>query len=59
MSVLLLGEICTELLPDGVLNVLTGSGSTVGAALVDHPGVDKVSFTGSTEVGRGIGRQVG
>jgi aldehyde dehydrogenase (NAD+) len=59
LSVLLLGEICTEFLPDGVLNVLTGPGSTAGAALVDHPGVDKVSFTGSTEVGRRIGGQVG
>lgn len=38
-------------LPDGVLNVVTGDGRT-GAALVDHPGVDKIAFTGSTEVGR-------
>ncbi|MGV2290669.1 aldehyde dehydrogenase family protein [Trinickia sp. YCB016] len=40
-------------LPDGVLNVVTGDGRT-GAALVDHPGVDKIAFTGSTEVGRHI-----
>jgi aldehyde dehydrogenase (NAD+) len=59
LSVLLLAEICAEHLPDGVLNVLTGPGSTVGAALVNHPGVDKVSFTGSTEVGRGIARDAG
>ncbi len=59
LSVLLLAEICAEHLPAGVLNVLTGPGSTVGAALVNHPGVDKVSFTGSTEVGRGIARDAG
>ncbi|ROO89118.1 aldehyde dehydrogenase (acceptor) [Actinocorallia herbida] len=40
-------------LPDGVLNVLTGDGAT-GAALVAHPGVAKVSFTGSTEVGKAV-----
>ncbi|MET7399678.1 aldehyde dehydrogenase family protein [Dactylosporangium sp. NPDC005572] len=40
--------------PDGVFNVLTGDGR-VGAALVEHPGVDKVSFTGSTAVGRLVG----
>ncbi|KPM51681.1 betaine-aldehyde dehydrogenase [Frankia sp. R43] len=39
-------------LPDGVLNVITGYGETTGAALTAHPDVDKVSFTGSTEVGR-------
>src|SRR5919201_1152843 len=40
-------------LPPGVLNVVTGDGRT-GALLVEHPGVDKIAFTGSTEVGRGI-----
>ncbi len=44
--------------PPGVLNVLTGDGST-GAALVDHPGVDKIAFTGSTAVGREIGAKAG
>ncbi|HEX9775266.1 MAG TPA: aldehyde dehydrogenase family protein [Actinomycetota bacterium] len=39
-------------LPDGVLNVLTGDGETTGAALVRHPEIDKIAFTGSTEVGR-------
>jgi len=39
-------------LPDGVLNVITGYGETTGAALAAHPDVDKVAFTGSTEVGR-------
>jgi phenylacetaldehyde dehydrogenase len=41
--------------PEGVVNIVTGFGATAGAALVEHPGVDKVSFTGSTEVGRKIG----
>ncbi len=41
-----------------MLNVLTGAGET-GAALVDHPGVDKIAFTGSTEVGREIGAKAG
>jgi betaine-aldehyde dehydrogenase len=44
--------------PDGAVNVVTGSGG-VGGALVDHPGVDMISFTGSTEVGRRIARQAG
>ena len=44
-------------LPDGVVNVITGDGAT-GAALVRHPGLDKVAFTGSTEVGREIQRAV-
>jgi aldehyde dehydrogenase (NAD+) len=44
-------------LPPGVVNVLTGAGET-GAALVAHPGVDKVAFTGSTEVGKQISRTV-
>jgi acyl-CoA reductase-like NAD-dependent aldehyde dehydrogenase len=44
-------------LPPGVLNVLPGPGATAGAALVAHPGVDKISFTGSTEVGRLLMKQ--
>lgn len=44
-------------LPPGVLNVVTGYGETAGAALVRHPGVDKIAFTGSTEVGRIIQRE--
>ncbi|TVQ50053.1 MAG: aldehyde dehydrogenase [Gammaproteobacteria bacterium] len=43
-------------LPDGVLNLVQGRGEEVGAALAEHPGVDKISFTGSTEVGRSIVR---
>ena len=43
-------------LPPGVLNVITGSGGSVGQQLAEHPGVDKVAFTGSTEVGRSVMR---
>ncbi|MBI1732777.1 MAG: aldehyde dehydrogenase family protein [Gammaproteobacteria bacterium] len=43
--------------PPGVVNIVTGFGETAGAALVEHPRVDKISFTGSTEVGRRIGAQ--
>jgi acyl-CoA reductase-like NAD-dependent aldehyde dehydrogenase len=44
-------------IPPGVLNVVPGPGATVGAALVDHPDVGKIGFTGSTEVGAGIARR--
>lgn len=43
-------------LPDGVVNMVTGVGEVVGAALVEHPDVDKVAFTGSTEVGQSLVR---
>ena len=57
LTALLFGEITQAIgLPPGVFNVVTGDGDT-GAALVAHPGVDKIAFTGSTEVGRVI-RQV-
>ncbi len=42
--------------PDGVLNVVTGHGHTAGAALASHPGVDKIAFTGSTEIGKLVGK---
>jgi aldehyde dehydrogenase (NAD+) len=59
LSALVLAEILQQAeLPDGVVNIVTGDGST-GAALVEHPGVDKIAFTGSTEVGRLIQRSVG
>ena len=45
--------------PPGVFNLVTGLGTVVGAALADHPGVDVVSFTGSTAVGRAIGESAG
>ena len=52
-----LGELCQEAgFPDGVVNVLAGFGETAGRALVTHPGVDKISFTGSTAVGKEIVR---
>ena len=58
LTALLLAEVCQQAgLPPGVVNVLTGAGDT-GAALVSHPGVDKVAFTGSTEVGKQISRSV-
>jgi len=58
LTALLLAEVCQEAgLPPGVVNVLTGAGDT-GAALVSHPGVNKVAFTGSTEVGKEIARAV-
>jgi len=58
LTALLLAEICEEAdLPPGVVNVVTGDGRT-GAALVGHPGVDKIAFTGSTEVGKIIQRTV-
>jgi aldehyde dehydrogenase (NAD+) len=56
LTALALADLCAEAdLPPGVVNVVTGDGST-GAALVEHPDVDKLSFTGSTEVGKGIRR---
>jgi acyl-CoA reductase-like NAD-dependent aldehyde dehydrogenase len=59
LTALRLGELALEVgFPPGVINVLTGDGST-GAALVDHPAVDKIAFTGSTVVGREIGAKAG
>ncbi|MFT4151548.1 MAG: aldehyde dehydrogenase family protein, partial [Paracoccaceae bacterium] len=58
LTALALAEIAREAgLPQGVLNIVTGDGET-GAAITGHPGVDKVAFTGSTEVGRIIRRQI-
>jgi acyl-CoA reductase-like NAD-dependent aldehyde dehydrogenase len=54
-----LGELALEAgFPNGAVNVLTGDGET-GAALVDHPAIDKIAFTGSTPVGREIGEKCG
>ncbi len=53
LSALRLGEVLQEAgLPDGVVNIITGFGETAGAALAAHPGIEKVAFTGSTEVGK-------
>ena len=57
LSALRLGELIREAgFPPGVVNILTGMGEVSGAALVAHPGVDKVAFTGSTEVGKLINK---
>ena len=58
LTALRLAEICREAeLPDGVVNIITGAGAT-GAALVNHPDVDKLAFTGSTEVGKAIAKAI-
>jgi len=58
LTALLFAEICQQAdLPPGVVNIITGAGET-GRALVSHAGVDKVAFTGSTEVGRAIAKAV-
>jgi acyl-CoA reductase-like NAD-dependent aldehyde dehydrogenase len=59
LTAIRLGQLAQEAgFPEGVINVLTGDGET-GAALVDHPGVQKIAFTGSTAVGREIGAKAG
>ena len=59
LTALLFAEICQQAdLPPGVVNIVTGAGPT-GRALVTHPGVDKIAFTGSTEVGKEIARAAG
>lgn len=58
LSALFFADVCRQAgLPKGVVNIITGDGST-GAELVAHPGIDKVAFTGSTEVGKAIARGV-
>ena len=58
LTALLFAEVCQQAdLPPGVVNILTGAGET-GRAVVSHPDVDKVAFTGSTDVGRAIARSV-
>jgi acyl-CoA reductase-like NAD-dependent aldehyde dehydrogenase len=52
LGVLMMADICQEFLPKGVLNVITGYGAECGGPLANHPGVAKLSFTGSTEVGK-------
>jgi len=57
LTALALGEIAVDVgLPPGVLNVITGPGSSVGQAIVEHPGIDKIAFTGDTSTGKGIMR---
>ncbi|MEY4357553.1 MAG: hypothetical protein RL469_879 [Pseudomonadota bacterium] len=55
LTAMRLAEICQEAgVPDGVINIVNGYGADAGAALAAHPGIDKIAFTGSTEVGRAI-----
>lgn len=54
LAVLEVGKLCLEFLPKGVLNILTGFGSECGAALVQNSGVAKLTFTGSTQVGKSV-----
>jgi aldehyde dehydrogenase (NAD+) len=57
LTAIALGEIAVDVgLPSGVLNVLTGPGSSLGQAIVEHPGIDKIAFTGDTSTGKGIMR---
>ncbi len=59
LTALRLGELIAEAgIPDGTVNIVSGDGET-GAAIVDHPDVDKIAFTGSTAVGREIGAKCG
>ncbi len=58
LTALLFAEVCQQAeLPAGVVNIVTGDGTT-GAAIVNHPGIDKIAFTGSTAVGKGIARAI-
>ncbi len=58
LTALLFAEVCQQAgLPDGVVNIVTGDGVT-GAALVNHPDINKIAFTGSTEVGKSIARAI-
>jgi aldehyde dehydrogenase (NAD+) len=58
LTALLFADVCRQAeLPPGVVNIVTGDGST-GAHLVRHPGIDKLAFTGSTEVGKAIQREL-
>lgn len=55
LTALAFAEICAEIgLPPGVVNIVTGDASKVGDAITNHPGVDKIAFTGSTDIGRHI-----
>jgi acyl-CoA reductase-like NAD-dependent aldehyde dehydrogenase len=57
LTAIALGEIAVEVgLPPGVLNVLTGPGAKLGQAIVEHPGIDKIAFTGDTSTGKSIMR---
>ncbi|NQW72201.1 MAG: aldehyde dehydrogenase family protein, partial [Actinobacteria bacterium] len=58
MSALRIGELMNEVgFPAGVVNIIPGYGATAGQRIVEHPGIAKVSFTGSSAVGKGVARQ--
>ena len=58
LTALLFAQVCQQAgIPDGVVNIVTGDGIT-GAALVNHPDINKIAFTGSTEVGKAIARSI-
>lgn len=59
LTILRMAQVIGDILPAGVLNVVTGKGSVIGEALTQHPDVDKVSFTGSTGVGRHVAEVAG
>lgn len=59
LTILRLAQVMSEFLPAGVLNVVTGAGETVGQAMSEHPGIHKISFTGSSDVGRIVGATTG
>ncbi len=59
LTILMLAQVLGEHLPAGVVNVVTGRGSVVGQRMVEHSGLDKISFTGSSEVGRGVAEAAG
>jgi acyl-CoA reductase-like NAD-dependent aldehyde dehydrogenase len=59
ISVLEFGKLLATILPKGVVNMVPGYGDEAGQALIDHPDIDKLAFTGSVEVGRRIGRTAG
>ena len=57
MTAYLLGDICTEAgLPKGVLNIVHGLGSGAGQAIIEHPGIKAISFTGGTKTGARIAK---
>lgn len=56
LSLLELGKIISTVLPPGVVNIITGRGSTAGQYLIDHPGIMKLAFTGSTDIGYSVAK---
>lgn len=59
LSVMEFGKLISKILPEGVVNMVPGYGEEAGQALIDHPDIDKLAFTGSVEVGRLVGKTAG